>query len=303
MTRHPGGLRSFFCDGCPNDAVLYTAGEQLHLIVSWLGDDDYAMPFPQNLTIHEQTSARTERIGPDTTTAAAVNFRLDLDVKRRPFVVTVMSGEWELFLRIKKDATKPRVEIVASEAYEAEHFFQYGIYISFNKEVVWDPEFIACPEMARINRRDVNADALLAQSDVCSSNLLEKGLEGGLSVEGAEMVSARASSFDELTMTVHVPHKNLTTDIVITVHQGYFDFTGQPVPNKTLLIQHRPFPPPKARQRRLIRRDVNFSKRKAEEDAVGTVTGTVTTTAVAVTASTAIGASTGTVTATMAPLG
>lgn len=274
--RHPGGLGSFLCDLCPQDITVYTASDHVEMVVNWLNANGNAVRFREDVQIRV---VGTNRQFLNTTSTSTTIVTINLFARRTVTELIVSSPEWVRSVRFVKDAIAPRVQIELLAEIDGIDYHEYIILISFTEAVVWDPQPSECPEMQRIDRRGFNSTDLAALSERCSTNLLEKGVENGVTVRGGAAEIVVINDYAQMYVVVQTESLNRSADVEIIVNEGYTDFAGNALAERARkILYYRPFPRPRARQLRLLQREVNFPQRSYFN---GRVAGQVATVAVA----------------------
>ena len=258
--RHPAGLsRIFFCESCPQDVTLLTSVDRIEVIVSWLNENGYAVDFEDDLEIYVDGLLRMSGRPSRRLSAARVTIFFQTDGRA---LLEARTGEWRRYLTLIRDSAPPRVDIELLDERIGNHSQEYTVRVSFSERVVWDSKPRDCPSISRITRRRDNVSTLAQQSDSCFRNLLEKGITEGIRIRGGEFQVVGRMDFSSVYYVVRTESRNRTADIEITVDEGFTDFAGNALRRgQRRIIYYRPFPPPRARQDRLLGREIIFPEK------------------------------------------
>ena len=189
------------------------------------------------------------------------------------------AGEWTRFLALVRDSAPPRAEIELLDEQSGDHAHRYTVRVSFSERVVWESQPLDCPVVSRITQRRHDIRSLTRPSEECFANLLAKGIEGGIRIRGGRSRVIGRGGHRTVYFAIETESSNRTADIEITVDRGFEDFAGNAMLKaERRVIYYRPFPPPKARQDRLLKRAIALTKGKSSS---GETVGRVTTVVVA----------------------
>ena len=211
------------------------------------------------------TARRSDRV-------SAARFTTILETDGR-VMLEARTGEWIRYLALERDSVPPRVEIKLLSEPSGDNGYRYTVRVSFSERVVWESERRGCPLMSDVARRGHNVRSLTRPSEECFANLLEKRMEEGIRIRGGRFQVTARVGYRSVYFAIEPESSNRTADIEITVDRGYMDFAGNAIRKaERRVIYHRPFPPPKTRQDRLLKRAIAVPAKSFTGETVGKVT-------------------------------
>jgi len=258
--------------------TLYTRNFSAEILILWINKQGKPIRFLEDAErgyVGEGGSRVTASRG-----TPEITFSLTVPSTADSFRTTISAAIQDSMksLVLLTDNIPPRVNFESVTTAETADLFAYQLLVSFTEPVVWGAETVKCPEMQMANSENTTSFDLIQLSQECNTNLLDKKLDSGVSIKGGRprFLSLDSASF---FISIYVPDKDKNSDIEIEVDKGYSDYAGNGIEEGLdLILYYRPFPPPRQRQDRLIRRDVALPRKKRWS---GKAAGQVATVAVA----------------------